>query len=412
MTSKLGWVLGTSIALLPAVANAAWETVNLGGMDVRVYAPASTSPAGDGRALMVILHGCSQTADQLMGEGNLEPAADSMGVVMAVPNVPGGGVVAGCWDYYGSFHSRDSGHNGAVVSMTEALRDDPAYDIDPAQMYIVGFSSGGGQALILGCVAPDLYTGVGAVAAPYLGSTINEITGPNGNGQGAATLCEQFAGGNAGDLATQTGIVFNDANDFTVAQQHGQIDLEMFALTMSDGIATMNSESFDMSSLPGSDPAGTVTVYSDGSGDRIARLESMGVSHAWPAGSGMGGGGLTFIAGSGVNFSQYAAEFFAASNQRTDGWTPGGDDDDDDDSADGGSDGGAGDDDDDDSADGGNGDDGSAGGDDDDDDDDDAGGDGTGGADGEGGRPRGSRLRGAHGLPVPREPRARLASAG
>lgn len=319
--------VAAGLLAVPSTAGAAWETATIGGLDVRVYTPAAESPAGEGRALMVILHGCSQSADQIKTHGNLEAAADSMGVVMAVPNVPGGGVVAGCWNYYGAAHTRSGGHNGPVVAMTEAMRDDAAYGIDAAQMYIVGFSSGGGQALILGCVAPDLYAGVGAIAAPGLGSTINEIGNPTATGDSTANLCRQFAGGHSADLETQTGIVFNDANDFTVAQGYGLINTEMFANTMSDGVAAMQSEGFDMAGLPGATPTGMGTIYSDGIGARVVRLQSSGVGHNWPAGSGeAGAGGLTFVSSMGLNFSQYAAEFFAEHNVRTDGWEPGDDD--------------------------------------------------------------------------------------
>ncbi|MEM6994372.1 MAG: PHB depolymerase family esterase [Myxococcota bacterium] len=340
MRSKAALGLGMLAVGWPSAAHAQWQTTTVGGVDVRIYAPAATSPAGEGRALMIILHGCSQTADQIKTHGNLEAAADAMGVVMAVPNVPFGGVVAGCWDYYGSLHSRSGGHNGPIVAMTEAMRDDAAYGIDAAQMYIVGFSSGGGQALILGCVAPDLYAGVGAVAAPGLGSTINEIGNPTTTGDATADLCRSYAAGNVADLATQTAIVFNDANDFTVAQGYGLINTEMFANTIAGGIGAMGTESLDMGMLPGASPMGTATVYSDADGDRLVRLESTGISHNWPAGSGASAGGLTFVSGPGLNFSQYAAEFFAANNVRADGWTPGGDDDGGDDAPDDGGDGG------------------------------------------------------------------------
>ncbi len=312
---------------IPGVAAAEWSTQTLGGMNVQIYTPASTSPTGDGRALMVVLHGCTQTAAQLRQYGNFEGAADMFGVVVALPDVPNGGVVAGCWDYYGPLHSRATKHTGPLVTMTEALRDDAALGIDADQMYILGLSSGGGQALVTGCLAPDLYAGVGAIAAPGLGTGLTDAGSVATTGAQAASLCQQLAGANAADLQSQLGIVLNDSMDFTVAQGYNAVNVETFAAVMSDGLDAMTNVATDMSQLVGADPAGTLTIYADGEGDRIANLQTMGLGHNWPAGSGAMGGvmPLTFVASQGVNLAWFAAEFFATHNVRTGGWVnPGG----------------------------------------------------------------------------------------
>jgi poly(3-hydroxybutyrate) depolymerase len=52
--------------------------------------------------LIVVLHGCNQTNDQLKQFGNLEGAAYANGLVMAVPSVgdnPWPDPAGGCWDY-------------------------------------------------------------------------------------------------------------------------------------------------------------------------------------------------------------------------------------------------------------------------------------------------------------------------
>ena len=316
-------------------AHAEWSTEALGGTSVEVYAPEATSPVGEGRALMLVLHGCTQAATVLRDEGNLESAADSMGVVMAVPAVPNGGVVAGCWDYYGALHTRTSGHNGAVLQIVDGLLDDPALNIDPNQVYVVGFSSGGGQAIVLGCVAPDVFAGVGVIAGPSLGTGISDISIVNTTAQQAATLCTQLAGTEAAALQSQAAITFSDAMDFTVSTGYNAVNAGMFGAVLSDGLDAMEMADIDFASLPGAvTPAGTGSTWADASGIRVAQLNSTsGIGHAYPSGSGMSGGLLSYVNGNGLDMAQYAAEFFASYNPRAGGWDPGGDDTGGDDSA-------------------------------------------------------------------------------
>jgi poly(3-hydroxybutyrate) depolymerase len=313
-------------ALVPTTAAAAWESKNAGGMDTRVYTPASTSKIGDGRALMIVLHGCTQTADQLRDNGNFEPAAEEFGVVVAVPNVPNGGVVAGCWDYYGPTHSRATRHDAPLIALAEELRDDAAYDIDAAQVYLVGFSAGGGQALVTGCLAPEIFGGVAATAGPAVGTTINEIIGASTTAQQAATVCETLAGANAGEFSTQLAVTFTDTLDSTVDQDYAQINADMFALLYAGGPEAMETKTLDVTALEGAMPQGTGSIYADDMVDRVATIHSSGVGHNWPAGSGEGAPPLAFVSGTGVNFSWFVAEFFTANSLRADGdWNPGDD---------------------------------------------------------------------------------------
>lgn len=50
------------------------------------FKPSSAMPNGK-HALMVVLHGCNQTFDQLKQFGNLEDAATKRGILLAIPDV-------------------------------------------------------------------------------------------------------------------------------------------------------------------------------------------------------------------------------------------------------------------------------------------------------------------------------------
>ncbi|MCA9659212.1 MAG: PHB depolymerase family esterase [Myxococcales bacterium] len=302
--------------LLPQVAAAgSWEARSVAGMDVHVYTPDGVSPVGDGRGLMIVMHGCVQKADDLKANGNLEAGAEAFGVVMAVPQVPGGGVYAGCWDYYGAAHTRDNRHNDDLLALTDELSADAGLEIDPDQVYITGFSSGGGEALILGCLAPDVFAGAGIAAGPSVGTEAVQIGFVSTDTAAAAALCESLAAANAGDFSTQLAAVYAGTSDFTVAQDYATINAEMFALRY--GGLSPEPGALDVAGLAGYEPAGEGTLWSDGDGPRIALIKATGGSHAWPAGSGAGGV-TSFVEAKGVDYGSFLAEFFTTNNRRVD----------------------------------------------------------------------------------------------
>ena len=84
---------------------------------------------------MVSLGGCGQQAagnTEFRDQSNWQQTADDYGLVVAIPNAPGGGVLAyGCWDYYGVEHSRDNRHGkvsdtfGRLVRSTRVKGQSP-----------------------------------------------------------------------------------------------------------------------------------------------------------------------------------------------------------------------------------------------------------------------------------------------
>ncbi|MCB9745528.1 MAG: PHB depolymerase family esterase, partial [Alphaproteobacteria bacterium] len=258
------------LLLLSTPAHAGtWSTVTAGGVRVRVYTPASTSGIGDGRGLLVAMHGCTQTANDLETLGNFEDAADYFGVVMALPDVPNGGTLAGCWNYYGSSHSRTYGDAGSVISMTEALVADSRYNIDADQVYVTGLSSGAGMAMVVGCLAPDLYAGVSSVAGPSVGTKSSEIGRVATSASTAASTCRRLAGRYAGDQATQLAAVLQGTSDYIVNTGYLDINADMYRQVYQAAGASLSSSSFSVSDLEGYNPVGTGTQWSDGDAYRI-----------------------------------------------------------------------------------------------------------------------------------------------
>ncbi|MCA9710861.1 MAG: PHB depolymerase family esterase, partial [Myxococcales bacterium] len=296
------------------------DVVDRAALSGWIYTPTTAGTIGQGRSLLVVLHGCAQTYGDLQNYGSWIDTAEDLGMVVSLPAVPNGGVLFGCWDYYGASHSRQSGHAGALLDHVEALLADPSLDIDPDQVYIAGLSSGGGMAMVMGCLAPDVFAGVGIAAGPTVGTSSFEISSVSTTLQEGTATCEGLAGAAAGRFDTQLAATISGTSDYTVAQGYSTLNANIFASLYADaaGAPSLSTSSLAVASLPGYQPAGTGTRYQDAEGSRVLRISATGMGHAWPAGSGPGPE-IGFVATQGVDFARVLGELFTDNNRRVTG---------------------------------------------------------------------------------------------
>ncbi|MDC0672494.1 extracellular catalytic domain type 1 short-chain-length polyhydroxyalkanoate depolymerase [Nannocystis radixulma] len=304
-------IVGMLVDPSPAAADGVWSTRTVAGMTTYVYTPATAGVVGEGRSALIALHGCSQSASVFRDLGNWAAAAEAYGMVVAVPSAPNGGVLLGCWDYFGGNHSRTQGHAGALLQLAANLNADAALDIDPAQVYVAGLSSGGGMAMVMGCLAPDVFAGVGIDAGPTVGTTSSQIGSVSTSQQAAKSLCTSLAGSNSGAFATQLTSVLAGTSDYVVAQ--GYADLNAAVMAQLYGAAAAGG--FSVADLEGYQPAGTGLLWADAGGPRVSQIRATGLAHAWPAGSGSGAD-KSYVSPKHVNYAWYLADFFSTNNRR------------------------------------------------------------------------------------------------
>ncbi|HRO95221.1 PHB depolymerase family esterase, partial [Citricoccus sp.] len=264
-----------------------WTTETIAGMSVNLYVPETAPAHPDGRALMVTLHGCVQKAADLRNGGNWAATADEYGMVVAVPAAPNGGVLLGCWDYYDAQHSRTSParHDDNLLGLVSALTSRTGVGVDADQVYLTGLSSGGGQSMVMGCLAPDVFAGIGINAGPTVGTTSGQISSvATSKAQGTST-CRAFADTAASSFGTQLTSVVYGSNDSVVAPGYNPLNAEIMA-----GLyGATSTSSFSLAGLDGANTAGTGTLYSDADGPRVSLVQNTGLGHNWPAGGGPGG---------------------------------------------------------------------------------------------------------------------------
>lgn len=297
-------LLLTAIFALAPTAHADWQRLQGAGMSYWLY-----TPAGGATSLMVNLHGCGQHADDLKQLGNWEGAAEKNHMMVAIPDVPNGGVVLGCWNYYGRNHTETNNDNGPLISLTESLLRD--HHIDHA--FVSGLSSGATEAMVVGCLRPDLFAGVALNSGPALGSDMGEISSPRTTAAQAAQYCLQLAGSRAEYFRTQKAALIRSDQDFLVNIQHSNINAEAFARVY----GATSQRSLDLGTLPGVSNGGSGTLYSGADGhDCVAFLINQGLSHNWAAGNARGGMPKNYVNPNSVDFPDFLGTFFASNAQQ------------------------------------------------------------------------------------------------
>jgi len=298
-------------------ANQTWatDTTNGGALTGYYYWPATAPSLGGKRALVLVLHGCAQTAanDVINGAGdggyNWKAAADQYGAVILAPNATGNLYGAHCWDWAATNRSRSYGHNAVLLDLINRFVSNPQYAIDPKQIYVTGLSSGGSKTMVLGCVAPDIFAGVGINAGPAPTVSSTQISSvPSGTtSSSVAGSCTSWAGANASHFSSQVASVIWGTNDYVVGQAYGPLNAA--AMRQVYGGAFTRGAT-------GTVPTGGSNVpYLDAAGKlRTSEITVTGMAHAWPAGT--GGQNSNYVDASKVNYPAFVMDFWFKNNLR------------------------------------------------------------------------------------------------
>lgn len=239
------WCLGTSTYADVPEGDGKWTAQtwasdpNHGNESLKgfYYWPKNPPRLAGKRALILVLHGCEQTAlgdvipDTHDDGFNWSATAEKYGAVIAAPNATDNVAGLHCWEYFGTGHTRTSGHVGVLLDVVKRFKDDSRFVIDPDQVYVAGLSSGGGEVMVLGCVAPDIFAGLGNNAGPSLGTGAFQIGSvPFGyDASTAARNCRAIAPSN-NPFATQIFSAIYGSSDRLVATDYANLNAEAMRL--------------------------------------------------------------------------------------------------------------------------------------------------------------------------------------
>ena len=293
------------LPLLPAHAGNWQNNVSIGGFNsVNLYTPDTVSPVGNGRSLLIVLHGCTQAISAFSG-AKLEVAAEAHGMVIAVPDAMHKAGFS-CWNYWDATKSRSHQDYAKLIALANALSGDPARNIDPNQVYITGLSSGAAFASQTACLAPHVFAGVAPSAGPAIGTSSNgAFSLENVSPATFKSRCEGYAGTFKPQLATQIAVIAHGTSDTTVPQGYNEISANGFANTY--GVSKLSGTS-TVQDAPGK--TAELHQWQDG---RVAMLWLNGLAHAWSGGTGASG---SYVGSNSINFADFLGSWFAQHNQR------------------------------------------------------------------------------------------------
>jgi poly(3-hydroxybutyrate) depolymerase len=124
------------------------------------YVPASaTNPWGWRRhPLLVLLHGCRQSPEDIAAATHIARLADGDDLLVLLPRQNPRANVWGCWNWFDAATARGWGETAIVAAQIRAVCR--SYRIDRKRVFVAGLSSGGALAAALGLRRPDLVAGV------------------------------------------------------------------------------------------------------------------------------------------------------------------------------------------------------------------------------------------------------------
>lgn len=133
---------------------------NPGALQARYFVP---KPLAHGAALVVVLHGCTQTAAGYDRGSGWSRLAQEQGFALLLPEQQRANNPNLCFNWFSPRDAaRDSGEALSIRQMVAAVQ--AAHGTDPARVFVTGLSAGGAMAAVMLAAYPEVFAG-GAVIA-------------------------------------------------------------------------------------------------------------------------------------------------------------------------------------------------------------------------------------------------------
>jgi poly(hydroxyalkanoate) depolymerase family esterase len=240
-----------------------------GSRNYKLYVP--SKPSISPRPLVVMLHGCTQDADDFASGTGMNRLAEELNVLIAYPEQSSGHNQLKCWNWFDPQHQRQNFGEPAIIAgiVDEIVSKRTA---DRSRIFVIGLSAGGAMAIVLGKTYPEVFSGIGVHSGlPYLSAS--DVA----SAFAAMKKTRSGSRSDRGSLKTRT-IVFHGDADTTVHVGNGsQVFSEAFAsddtkLTISNG------------EVPGGHRY-SVTKAKSADGETVAEYWMIkGAGHAWSGG--------------------------------------------------------------------------------------------------------------------------------
>jgi poly(hydroxyalkanoate) depolymerase family esterase len=283
---------------------------NAGSRVYKVYVPAGESDAS--RAMIVMLHGCTQSADDFAAGTQMNRLADEHGFLVVYPEQPAQANASKCWNW---FKPQDQLRGAGEPSLIAGIASEVArqHGADPRRIYVAGLSAGAAMAVVLGETYPELFAGVGAHSGlPYgsahdVPSALAAMKGGRRGMPGLKNVAGAAATPRRKAVQAVPIIVFHGDRDHTVQQTNGEHIVQQ---ARDAHCAQTGDAGLQVSTQSGVASGGgrfSRTVHTDTDGQvRIESWTLHGAGHAWSGGHASG----SYTDGTGPDASAEMVRFF------------------------------------------------------------------------------------------------------
>jgi poly(hydroxyalkanoate) depolymerase family esterase len=244
------------------------------------------------RTLIVLIHGCKQTPEDIAAATRIATHADAHGWLVLLPRQVAKANPWSCWNWFDTATSAGRGEAAIVAAQIRAVRR--SYRVHPRRIYAVGMSAGGCLAAVLGLRHPALFAGVFVHSGVACGAASAPLTAMRVLAHGADTDYEQI-GAEARAEAPRRALpvpllAISGADDAAVAEINA-IQLVRQYLVFNGKLVP---HAIPPNELPLADHEATSTLaeartmtvsdYRDGPRLLVRRVRVAGLAHAWSGG--------------------------------------------------------------------------------------------------------------------------------
>lgn len=280
---------------------------------VRPYKLYTPTRVVDEPPLLVMLHGCTQSADDFAVGTRMNRLADEHGFLVVYPEQTAQANSSKCWNWFRpQDQARDAGEPVLIAGIVREVAG--RHGVAPRQVFVAGLSAGAAMAVVMGETYPELFAGVGAHSglpfgsAQDVASAMATMKGGRSGMPGLKDLPARPAASNRAAARAVPTIVFHGDRDHTVQQTNAT---EIVKQARSAHQAAEGGGNLTESTQTGEARGRryTRTVHTDASGRRV--IESWvlhGAGHAWSGGDARG----SYADGAGPDASAEMVRFFLA----------------------------------------------------------------------------------------------------